>query len=314
MTQEQAIAIADKMYDIPTTFDKDTSEYKRWEDVFYRWRLYNKDGIYINLTVYRIEESALGYRVMKSYINDSTKITVATKKDLASLSSDVKTSVYVENEGLWYARYTDKIWLIDWGLNYIYSPCFYIEYFNDNKKVHFRAYFNHKIPCWKTIEAAKQEIANLSFESVDLVADEESTFFFIDKQCSHLFDPYTYCKNRVDQRSNFIIATTRSNAYITPTSLVPSPNNGQAFMMRFSPLVNGTMDTTTDYDYLQQSENFDGIIEGVQANGGNSRIMNLLQEWSTLEKSNDTNYVKLADATTSEGYASLVQSSDKEGA
>ena len=316
ITQEQAIAIADKMYDLPTTFDKDTSEYKRYEDVLYRWRLYNKDGIYVNLTVYRIEESKLSYRVLKAYADKSKEVTVAAKKDLSSLADTVDIA-YVEEEKLWYQQYAKNKWMIDRSLNYIYAPCYYIEYFNDNKKIHFRSYFNPDLPCWKTIEAAKQELGAIEFDQVDLIADEEATFFFVDKQCSHLFDPQTFFKNKIGERYSF--ADEGYKTFITPTSLVPAPVGGQAFMILLSQAINEEMPTKIkDYEYTTSAKKagafLDGIVEGVQANGGKSRLVNLLQEWSTLEKSSDTNYVKLADATTSGGYASLVQNSNKEGA
>ena len=72
---------------LPTTLEKDTSENKRWEDVSYRYHLYDKNGIHLSLTVNRIEEVRLSKRV-SDYVGNQFK-----KENAAELAGLTKKTV-----------------------------------------------------------------------------------------------------------------------------------------------------------------------------------------------------------------------------
>jgi len=285
------------------------------ENVYYRYNIYKKNGIDLHLVINEIFEPKLSANLAQynqnQYLHDNpditlaadTSIQVSTKSGLAELAqvTDGMTA-YVVKEDNWYI-YTEglKIWTPIHARNFTYAASFYLQYSNDNDETAMRCYFYPRIPSWKTIEAAKEELKNLDIEYVDFVADKGYTFVFIDNSHSSLFDAGRLAEYiPVSMHS---AASMPYNATIANTDIVPCKRKTIAYEVSFvQPSHIG--DLTTLPNTKQRGVVFDYTLEGVVPNRGNSPLLFLMNEWNSLG-SDKRKYLPLADAVKSDGYAKI---------
>lgn len=242
-----------------------------------------------------------------SYKNNTVPIVkeckVETKADLDKLPKKIfsRLIVYVKDEDTYYGyNETCVAWRrLPW-LTCTYGACFYILYKNDNTKETFCEYYIHNLPSWKTIEEAKAELSSLNFQYYDFTANGEYTFYIQDSNHSHLLDPTQ--ENTLSGLGAGYYADgfghRPGSVTIYPTKLLPKAK-GVAY----------AVSVRAKSEYLFSSVNpYEGTssisVEGVQANGGKSRISYLLQRWKKLD-TDSSEYLALADATKSEGYAKI---------
>ena len=285
------------------------------ENVYYRYNIYKKNGIDLHLVINEIFEPKLSANLAQynqnQYLHDNpditpaadTSIQVSTKSGLAELAqvTDGMTA-YVVKEDNWYI-YTEglKIWTPIHARNFTYAASFYLQYSNDNDETAMRCYFYPRIPSWKTIEAAKDELKNLDIEYVDFVADNGYTFFLVDNGHSSLFDV-----ERVAEHipiSMHSVACLPYGATLASTDFVPCKKSAIAYAISFvQPSHVGDLTTPSDMNPL--SSYFDYTIEGVVPNRGNSSLLFLMNEWNSIG-TDKRKYLPLAEAVKSDGYAKI---------
>lgn len=232
---------------------------------------------------------------------------VATKADLAGLPKTTfsKLAAYVKDEGTYYQyNSTIKDWLAYPGATCIYSAQFYIMYRNDNTEEVYYNFYESQMPQWKSIDEAKRELASLNFEYLDFAADDGLTFYIVDPSQSKLLDANQYnALKGLGEYKGFGYYGYQNAITIYPTQLVPKAK-GVAYVISIKPKADATWNAP-EY-YMKDSAGIarTQIVEGVQANGGKSRISYLMRRWKKLD-TDSGEYLALADATKSSGYAKL---------
>nr|DAH62226.1 MAG TPA: hypothetical protein [Caudoviricetes sp.] len=232
---------------------------------------------------------------------------VATKADLAGLPQTTfsKLAAYVKDEDTYY-QYNSTIndWLAYPGATCIYSAQFYIMYRNDNTEEVYYNFYESQMPQWKSIDEAKKELASLSFEYLDFAADDGLTFYIVDPSQSKLLDANQYNALRgLGEYKGFGYYGYQNSITIYPTQLVPKAK-GVAYVISIKNKADATWSVPEHYMKDSAGIARTQIVEGVQTNGGKSRISYLLRRWKKLD-TDSSEYLALADATKSSGYAKI---------
>lgn len=96
------------------------------------------------------------------------------------------------------------------------------------------------------------------------------------------------------------------------TRLIPTEKNQTAYILRFNRLMQyfNAAEALTPYEESGKETgkySYNDEVEGVQPTGGITRLQRLLKAWDGLEKDN-SQYLSLADAVKSDGYAQVTAS------
>lgn len=222
-------------------------------------------------------------------------------------------SVYVEAEDNWYFYHPIyKKWLIENSQTYTYAAMFYFEYSNDNSKERAKVSFNPRFAIWKTIEDAKNDLANMSFSYIDCTADEGRTFFIVDNGRSKLLTPLEQYRQEDISAMYSVGQSNPMTVALMTTRLIPTEKNQTAYILRFNRLMQylNAAEALTPYEESGKETgkySYNDEVEGVQPTGGITRLQRLLKAWDGLEKDNGQ-YLSLADAVKSDGYAQVTAS------